>query len=249
VTTLSLAIPHVTGRPERDASLDRLLTALGPFAPMLIHHNRSPAREWSEAIWDWSVGVAASHSLFLQDDLIPCPQFWPALHSLIERIPDQIIGLHACSKRGPAMARESARLYTTSDGLAGPQYVMPTPILKKFLAWRDTDLRPGWDITEDTLIGCFCLATGRRVYHPIPAIARLDLTLQSTWGNKQQNDPSVLWTDGEWDLTDWRSMVPHLGRYYATKFILELCRRWVIGWTPELDAKATDDVWRGEVNP
>jgi hypothetical protein len=91
-----------------------------------------------------------------------------------------------------------------------------------FLLWRQ-ELRQGAveSVTEDTLLGCFCLSTGHRIWHPIPTIIDHDTSIESTYGNEahEHRRPSVTWKDSV--LADagefWRPRsVPHLGRFYAS---------------------------------
>lgn len=237
--TIVLAIPHTPWRPERVESKRRLSEALSiddskepsPFYDVKVFDERAANHVWSVRMWEWGASYAeATHFLTLQDDVLPAPNFWRALHAMLQAVPDQVIGLEAAHPAGPELARDGHRWYTTSDYLVGVQYVMPTPLLREFLVWRSSALAAGAveNISEDTLVGLWCLATGRRIWHPIPAIADHDVELASTYGNDDHANrrPSVLQSDvpalvGGWIAEDpsfWYPAddVPHLGRMYPS---------------------------------
>lgn len=211
--------------------------------------DRAPNWAWSEAMWRWALETGAAHALFLQDDVIPAPNFWPALTAMLAAAPDKVIGLEQAHPAGKRLALEGHRWMTTSDMLIGPGYVFPRTELAEFLKWRRDALRPGAveNIPEDTLIGVWSLATGRRLWHPIPTIIDHDTSIESTYGNGAHANrrPTVTWRDGDVvgfaaeDLEDaewWRRINVvdratvtirdnHLGRFYAAT--PHLARMWL----------------------
>lgn len=231
------AISHTPWIPARVESLARLLAELGPLGrtdlpgtEVRIFDERAPNWVWSETMWRWGAETQAHHVAFLQDDVEVAPNFWPALHAMLEAVPDQVIGLESAHPEGKSLALEGHRWATTSDYLVGPGYVLPRALLEEFLRWRRDALRPKAveEISEDSLIGLWCWCTGRRVWHPIPTIIDHDTSIESTYGNDAHScrKPSVTWKDADvLDLNPkrlehvdfWRPEVAepvHLGRVY-----------------------------------
>lgn len=202
----ALAISHTPWVPARVESLGRLVEQLGPLGrtdlpgtEVRVFSDRAPNWAWSEEMWRWGAETQAQHVVFLQDDVIVAPNFFPALHAMLEAVPDQVIGLEAAHPYGKRLALEGHRWYTTGDFLVGPGYVLPRALLGEFLKWRRDALRPHAVeyITEDTMIGLWCWCTRRRIWHPIPTIIDHDLTIESTYGNgaHKHRRPSVTWKD------------------------------------------------------
>jgi hypothetical protein len=265
--TLAITIPHADWSPGRDVSLARVLAALGPVvAPdtLYVYANHDTRGEWFERIAKWALAQGATHFLQIQDDLALMPRYLDAVRAMVEAVPDRILGLHSVHGAIPQFAGSGIRWITTADGLTGPQYVLPMEgpdSLAEFMRWRSAALRPGWTITEDTLIGVWALSTGRRIWHPIPALAdHMSRDAHggppSTYGNdKAQNQsPRVLWDAHGYpfsraDLVKpdfWRpTRVPHLGRFYGmTPYLVA---KWVVDMDRDRLVAIMEDVPRGEV--
>lgn len=267
--TIALGIPHAKQRPERVETLARLLERLsidateetvpgwGPVGDGMsaseeakrdglefarVFDRPCPYWEWSSEMWHWQRGTRASHALVLQDDVIPMKGFWPVLRAMIEAVPDEILALETVHPSAKHFARERiGRWLRTSDGLIGVQYVLPRPILEEFLRWRGGNLEVDAEtvITEDSLINCFALDTGRDIWHPVPTIAEHDTAIRST--NKGNDfhpfrNVSVRESDGDvcgWNVAElaspdfWRVEEPpaHLGLFYRGTVSLAL--QWV----------------------
>jgi|HubBroStandDraft_1064217.scaffolds.fasta_scaffold85459_2 hypothetical protein len=252
--TIALGIPHTPWLPARVASMARLSDDLdvGEADMFRKFSDREPNHVWSAKLWTWGLECGASHLLQLQDDVIVMPRFWEALRAMIAAVPDRVIGLEAAHPAGRRLARQGYRWYTTADMLIGVGYVFPRALLEHFLHWRSTALRDGWEqeISEDTLIGLWALATRQRIFHPIPTIIDHDTTIASSYGNDAHayRNPSVTWKDCVDASRAWRSClaeVPHLGRFYQRT--PAMAARWIRDWTTERHEVARSDVWRGEV--
>ena len=195
----ALAIPTCADwRPERQASLDRLLDALmvGGPQPVVVKQfrDREPNWVWSRRMWDWAAEQDATHLVQLQDDVRPMPDFWAVLHAMVQGNPDQWIGLHVNHPVAQNLAHVGRRWFRTRAWFVGPQWVAPLDgqnALANMLAWRDANakLQDGdpekmtqFELEhEDVGIGTWLAKTGRDVYHPIPAIADVDLTIESSY--------------------------------------------------------------------
>lgn len=261
-SSIAIAIPTTADwMPERAASLARLREGLSPFPPYVgavrEFRDREPNREWSRKLWTWGLEVGADYLLQLQDDVIVAPRFWDHLSAMLAAVPDEIIGLEAAHPWGPRLAASGVRWYTTADMLIGVGYVIPHAVLDEFLRWRASELVDGWHADEDMLLCCFCMATGRRIWSPIPTVIDHDVELASNYGheNHTHRRPSVTWKDKPIPLADigpsilaWTpNGTPHLGRFYD--HTPALCRRIVRGFGEDQFWRAKRDVWRGEVRP
>jgi len=239
--TLALGVPHTPWIPARVESLGRLHHSLGlnlsTHPPEWVRctklfSDREHNWAWSGKMWAWGADVECTHFLSLQDDAIVAPDFWPVLRAMLAAVPDQIIGLESVH---PISMTVDGPWYTTSDGLIGVGYVIPHAVLVEFLAWRSSSLCKGAteSVTEDTLIDVFAVATGRKIWHPVPTIVDHDIEIRSSYGNDHHSHrrPLVTWRDRSTDIdwTPWAD-VPHAGHFYSGS-VARLARRWVRGAT------------------
>jgi hypothetical protein len=228
MVTIALAIPHTPWVQARVESCARLVDALTPTSREVVDHKlfteRTPNWKWSEDMWRWAVSTDASHFLTLQDDVLVAPNFWPALRSMLEAHPEEVICLESVHPATPALAREGHRWMTTSDLMVGVGYVLPTALLREFLAWRER-LTPGprvgsddrHVVPEDTLLACWCVATGRKIWHPIPTIIDHDTDIPSSYGHEAHTArrPEVRWNtwDGIDGVRSWRADIESQAQY------------------------------------
>jgi hypothetical protein len=248
--TLAVAIPHADWAPRRKSNLAVMREMIeGDVAAYYEYPNRSPCNDWAGHVMGWGAAQKTSHFVLLQDDLLLAEHFAEMLHLLVAAMPADVIGLHTIHPGAPALAHKRGRWCATMDGLVGPQYVFPQPLLEAYCLWTAKELKDGWRtaITEDTLIDVWALATGRRIVHPIPAIADHDGSIPSTWGNAGHLGACAKWSDGGtygWWPEDLReasfwappAVVPNLGRYFCST--TALCEKWVKGWTLSMSARA-----------
>lgn len=245
---ISLAIAHTPWVPERVRSMDRLRQALRHSSPSPLFEQyefteRSPNWVWSALMWEWSVGTDADWCLFLQDDVIAAPNFWPALRAMLEALPNSahVVGLEVAHPAAPALAEEGYRFFTTTDALVGVGYAIRGCTLTEFLGWRAQRLKAGAieAITEDTLLGLFCACREIRIWHPLPTIIDHDVSIESSYGNDTHPNrrPLVRWdSHSECPLEhaqNWRQGPPpaHLGRFYEST--PNLAATYVKDWTTE----------------
>lgn len=225
-----------------------------------VFDERLPNHEWAAKLWAWAAEQDASHALVLQDDVIPAPNFWPALRAMVEAVTDQVICLEVIHPAACALADEGHRWFTTSDALVGVGYVMPTTLLRAFLAWRSSALKPDairpakpgevQEINEDTLLSLWCLATGRRIWHPIPTLIDHDTSMASSYANDghQGRRPAVRWDNAgiedreleEAELWMPSATTPHAGRMPSWD-VAGLAYRYVDGFTSAQLTRARAD--------
>jgi hypothetical protein len=252
VISFALGIPHTPWKPERVESYRRMMQVVSnaPLGVMACdsagyHYSRTFTDraanwQWSETMWKWAAETNATHFLSLQDDVIPSPNFWPELRAMVEAYPDDVIGLESVHPECKSAGERRERMISTSDGLVGVGYVMPTPLLWSFLDWRGLLIKGAVEsVTEDSLLSTWCLATGSRILHPVPTIIDHDTDIASTYGNDHHTHrrPLVTWREITPGLTAewWRwGKVRHVGSFYGGRVAM-LARRWVRG--------ATDQDW------
>ena len=224
--------------------------------------NRMPRDQWSAVIWGFGVEMGyepgATHFLQLQDDMRVAPDglFWHALHAMIEAHPEQILNLQSVHQAAQALAAEGVCGYTTIEGMPGPAYCLPIPLLREFLEWRRTSLKDGalQAITEDTLLGIFAMVTHHRIWAPVPTIVDHPGEVESTYGNDkaERQRPLVRWDlmgEASEKLTYpdyWRGDTRHLGRLYAFS-IPALARKFVKGYSEEDERRDKADTGAHEM--
>jgi hypothetical protein len=171
--------------------------------------------KWSEAVFEWLARMAeefgADWCLQIQEDAVVPENFWPIVRAILEALPADadLVGLHVCHPDTPALAQEGVRLFTTADAFVGVCWAIRGPAMREFLEWRRTQLVEGWwepvkpgglpHLTEDTMVALWAMATGRRIYHPIPAPVDHDTSMASVWGNDGHANrrPRVSWEDAD----------------------------------------------------
>jgi hypothetical protein len=248
--TFALGISHTPWVPERVETMKRLRAGLGiqeagevevaPIVDLVACREfceRCPNWVWSGEMWRWAAETQATHCVFLQDDDIVAPNFWPALSAMVQTVPREVISLYNGHPATMTLARRGARWSTTSDGLVGQAYVFPRELLAEFLAWRHFELRPRAleQIDEDSLIDVWAVHKERRIWHPAVTLYEHDLSLPSNFGNDHHDyrGPTVTWRDADvlgfsaldLEQTSWwlgpsskdgRPLPQHLGRFYKT---------------------------------
>lgn len=259
-------IAHTPWVPERVQSYDRLTAQLSEQgATWNIWNERAPNHVWSENMWARACRQSAPYCLFLQDDVKLAPNFWKAIHALVEARPNEVICLESVHQMIVPLAEEGVVGVTTPDGLIGPGYIVPTDVLGEFLDWRQRELAPGLLehlklpttklFGEDTLLGLFCAATGRNILMPVPSLIDHDVSIPSTYANDShgRRRPLVRWDNlslvhsdgtpgglGVLESVDyWRGPTPHVGLFYPRT--PKTLRAYVPSLSPETYAKLKKD--------
>lgn len=218
--------------------------------------DRAPNWQWSERMWSTPLAlnagqqeIGADWHLFLQDDVQVAPRFREWLDAMLAGLDrPAVICLESVHPAAQLLSETGARWYTTRDGMVGVGYLLPTAELEDFLRWRSTELAPGAveRINEDTLLGLWCLVTGRKIWSPLPTPIDHDVSLKSVYGNDNHRNrrPLVRWdtispvNGAPWleeDVLDpefWepRSTDPHLG-IWPMWGMPKLAREAVVGYS------------------
>lgn len=175
---------------------------------------------WSGKLFDFLADSGADWALQIQEDAEVPANFWQIVRAIFKALPPEaeIVGFHVCHPLAGQLFDDDVRLMTTADALVGVCWAMRRDTMRAFRDWRRTELVEGWrepvpgpgkglpHLTEDTMIGCFALATGRKIWHPLPAIVDHDTSMKSVWGNDdhQNRRPVISWKDAAMHGHAWK---------------------------------------------
>ena len=195
----ALAIPHTPWIPERVESLNRLVSQINPELWASAYHvfgEQEPNYSWSRKLWRWGAEQDVTHLVQLQDDVTVAPNFWKALGAMVTARPDDIIGMQSAHPAFVEFAKDGVRWCKTQAWMVGVGYVIPMPVLRQLVDWRDAipvDLAQA--MNEDDLLGQFAIKHGLWIYHPIPTIIDHDTTIASSYANDNHRfrRPLVTW--------------------------------------------------------
>jgi hypothetical protein len=110
---------------------------------------------------------AASHHLTFNDDVLPFPGFWQAVHAMVDLLPDQIICLLTTRRVPTDRLIAEGRSWFVSDGnLWGAGVLYPAAVLLEARAWIDAHISEAYP-HDDGAVGLWCRATGRKIWHPV----------------------------------------------------------------------------------
>ena len=242
--TIATCVVHAAHLPDRARTMARLREQL--FVRPSDERAGWPYREettrghwtvWAELAWSWLAEQRATHALVLQDDVELAPNFWRVLTAMVAGRPDDVIGLDCAHPAARRFFLAGAPGYTTSDGMIGIGYVLPLEQLRELLAWKRTAVKPSaltpyaTNFGEDLLIALWCMATGRRIFHPTPTPIDHDLEVTSTnpgYDDHWYRRPQASWTDLDRlepalrectaaaveQAEFWARPVEHVGRFY-----------------------------------
>lgn len=255
---LGLAIVHAPWKPERVKSLERLERQLGmrfvdedtkrdyvlpgrrphPYVEQVFYETtRASNWAWSDLMWrnaHENGQCDLDAWVFLQDDVVVTPDFFPMVNAMLEGRPEPIIGLSSAHPTARRLFLAGTPGYTVADELLGFGYIMRPPVLADFLKFRDEELVDGGirRLTEDSLVAFYCMAREQRIFQPVPCPLDHDLELDSTYGNDSNmyRRPQVTLADVDrlpveemsalssriHDPAWWGQAVPDVGRFYQS---------------------------------
>lgn len=203
--TFATVIAHAARRPERRATLERMLSALDSnvvACPVGVWGEPGKPHEWSLGQWDFAVRLAessdCSHVLLLNDDLVlPEGSRFDNFKNIVRRVidarPTHIINLYNTHPLALEAQKRGLSWLTSVDGLIGNAYVLPVPALRHFLMWRERELEPGTveALSEDQLINLWAMQHDALIWHTVPALVDHDVSVPSCFGNTQMRRPQV----------------------------------------------------------
>jgi hypothetical protein len=180
--TFAVAVSHAPWRADRVANMARVRPVLQrPGTPYYEETGKAPLHVWSRRMWGWGVAQPVTHTLYIQDDLDLCPDFWRVVEAMVRAVPNHILALisnHPMSDRALADGHAWFRMCE----VLGSAYVAPTVLMACFLDWLDR-LPAGVAASncEDFLITRWQHETGRRAWCPIPSpVQTKDHEIRST---------------------------------------------------------------------
>jgi hypothetical protein len=230
--TFAVHVLHNPARLERRLAVAALQERLGDRITVEI--GPGPENEFNERRWRRALAHGGDHAVFVDDDVIVCEDFKERAARVIEAQLGEVFALHTCLPQARAAYSRGERWLTSDDGVIGPAYVVPIPVLREFLVWRSSALKSGaieasGQFGSDVLLGMFCSATKRKVYHPIPTLTRHDLSLETNFpGNESTPGRQTTCSFADVPLPDsWEQTTPieHVGSWY--KGMPELKQAWL----------------------
>jgi hypothetical protein len=193
--TFSIAICHAAHRPERVASLARLVAGLGGH-PYAVDSTPGHARAWIDAQWDTALAYPGTHMVLLNDDMVPCESFIDTLTAAVASKPGEILCLTQHHAQAAEKAdRENRRWLISVDMLVGQAYVVPRQVLVDARAFadkclvsehRDLDVNDEMYLSEEHILVVYAACHDRRIWHTVPALVQ------------QGDEPSLCGHDGDW---------------------------------------------------
>lgn len=217
--TIAVGVMHVPVE-ERKATLDRLIAQLdfehSPAIGQLVIGEDAERRGpyWNARnVWTQLLESKATHAVLLADDNTVCTRFGDVMAKMIAAHPTEVIAAYcnhdaAYTVEGP--------WYSTSEGAV--QCTLPMPLLREFLGWCDTYLRTDTTYAEDYALNLWCMATGRRIWHPTIAPLDHDADVTSLLGHEAHayRRSARVELDGDALLAiDWTPEAMHIGRCYT----------------------------------
>lgn len=242
---LAVCVTHTPWIPKRVETMTKLRRQLFELTDDAAHWReaivyreettRAPNYVWSELMWRWGSEQDATHVLFMQDDLNIPEQFWKWLDALVTGRPNDVIAFSSAHPAARSILLEGKSGYTTAEGLIGIAYLMPRPTLCDVIRWRENEIvaTAPRRMSEDSLLGLYCMTRGIPIFHPVPSIVDHDLDADSTYGNDghMYRTPQATWKEldrlhsaiaaegRELDMLNpqwWAQEAPHVGRFYET---------------------------------
>lgn len=220
---MKIAIAHAAWMPERERTLDRLVTQLSLDglldAETFLSTSREHASIWARRLWEYAGDDAI---VCLNDDVTVHPKFVHVIEAMTQAVPDQVISLHCTSPVAPSFA-EAGERWLRSYWCTGPGYILPPGAAKRLLAWVDSVPRSFIASTnEDNVIMHWAWHEQRPIWHCIPALVQHDTSTRSSLG--YDNQPAWMRSSPvAWDnvMQGWDLSVPKLWEPDGDPMIVE----------------------------
>lgn len=172
--TLSIAIMHCSWSPDRVKMLQQILERLDKDLKLLSGFSICDDTD-RRGIW-WNCKQAwnkyhprSTHHLVLQDDMLPCHNFIPALLKLIEIKPTQIIHIFASNVAVLTAQSQNKHWYTTPEGSWGGAVMLPRFDFG-WCEWSDQHLRDFSIHNDDTRLDNYALCHQKLLWNTSPSL-------------------------------------------------------------------------------
>lgn len=170
--------------PERQECWDRTIQTLWPqcrdYGVMLYPCVDRDLRGVDAAFYKAMIPVletSATHVTFLPDDALYCPDFVGVLLNVVEARPDKVLCCLVNHPDAESLPRD-ARFYTTPDGSTCFAGTMTREMWLECLEWGELrDMRER--VAHDAIVNQWAMATGRKIWKPVPAIIGHDTSVPS----------------------------------------------------------------------
>jgi hypothetical protein len=169
----------VNGHPARVEDWERIREQLSfqyenvqesPFLPF-----REVLDYWGEGIYPTHLKALretrteATHALFLQEDILLCENFLPAVQRTVEVYPDDIISYY-CPRKICTVEHQNGRSWVAiRGGIWGQAMLYPVRHIPAILDWCASTLTDNYP-HDDTAITAYCLDKGIRAMITIPSL-------------------------------------------------------------------------------
>lgn len=181
---LSAAVMHVPSDEWRAENVQRLKRDI-PGLYVMPDFGRGNL--WRTAALAWmSYDAAATHHLVIQDDAVPCRNFWAGLHHAVEAQPSGLLNLFSMRAQIETRARKAGSHWCRIDLVLGVAVVMPTPVIRRFVAWCHRNVRYEYP-HDDVRLRAWCQHTRYPVYATVPCLVQHGRPAHSLAG---QSEPS-----------------------------------------------------------
>ena len=192
-------LARIQHHPSRNRLLPALVESLSPLRVEISTHTSEPPNPWlgyKQALSAPDIGE--SHVVVLQDDVLVCENFAPAVERIAERWPDHPVVLFL-AKLPPHIARLSVKaskrketyvrtLLRVNDFMPVVGVLWPCHKAAEFLAWAEEAKLPGYPrITrsDDAVAGRWAASTRQEIIFTVPSLVQHPDTEPSLIGRKR----------------------------------------------------------------
>jgi len=163
---LSIRIQHKANR--REEWLKTLLHLLNDKrAKVITDRSHSLYGSWKETVKSYS--RRSTHILVLQDDVLPCRDFIPAVERIIEVLPDEPITLFSNSQSIEEALRVRVSWVKLRTWFMAQAYILPVPLLDDMYSWIEKNIKPSVYM-DDNRMATYMFYKGRYVYATAPSL-------------------------------------------------------------------------------
>jgi hypothetical protein len=191
--TTGLFIASAAGWDERRrAPLKRLQGQL-PGAVTVVSEVKEHASVWSRRLYARALASKHDHLLFLNDDVIVCPEFERVIGAMVAAVPDQVISLHTGLPEASELRAEWLRSYLVN----GPAYLYPRAMLSSLFEFCEALPKVMRDrMNEDEVAAHHLWSLQQPAWHCVPALVNHDTSVPSTLG--YDNHPMRGSSNSDW---------------------------------------------------
>jgi hypothetical protein len=196
---LSISIMHCSWNSERVEMLYQLVKKLGDISSLTklsISDDTEKQGIWFNCKQAWQqVHPDSTHHLVLQDDMLPCTNFIPALHQIIQLKPSEIIHLFACNRAIDQALKEGKHWHTMPGGSWGGSIILPREHFEWY-KWVDQHCLNFHKHSDDTRLDHYAMCHQKLIWNVAPSLIEHIGYDKSLIGNSRG---------------DWRKSIKYIG--------------------------------------